>query len=65
MALQDIVADAPRLVSFDSPTPATCGHCNGRLPLSWTDRRFKIEGALMRLVFCSWVCLTRYERARR
>lgn len=65
MALQQIVADAPRIVSCESQNPTHCGTCNKLLPLSWTDKRFKVEGALMRLSFCSWWCVTRYERARR
>lgn len=65
MSLQEIVADTARVLSCESTNPTQCGQCNKPLPLSFTDRRFKIEGALMRLSFCSWWCVTRYERARR
>lgn len=61
MTLSELIRDRTRLVSVDSRAVTNCGHCNKPLPLSYTDRRYKIEGSRMNLSYCSWQCIIRAD----
>lgn len=65
MALSAIITEPISITTTDSVALTYCGFCDKKLPLSHTIRRFKVEGSLMNLSFCTHRHAFLYEYERR